>query len=129
MVPAAHEPLTLGGVRAHWVRARLLPSGPDRPGYRSSPQLRRVAASSVGVSVVAEHSQPIEAEVIQLDAFSAHADRAGLIAWLRGAEKPPRQVFVNHGEAVPADTLRRSVQDELGLPAHVPEYRESIELG
>ena len=64
MVPAAHEPLTLGGVRAHWVRARLLPSGPDRPGYRSSPQLRRVAASSVGVSVVAEHSQPIEAEVI-----------------------------------------------------------------
>ena len=64
MVPAAHEPLTLGGVRAHWVRARLLPSGPDRPGYRSSPQLRRVAASSVGVSVVAEHSQPIDAEVI-----------------------------------------------------------------
>jgi len=64
MVPGAHEPLTLGGVRAHWIRARLLPSGPDRPAYRSSPQLRRVRADSVGVSVPAEHSEPIEAEVI-----------------------------------------------------------------
>jgi hypothetical protein len=29
---------------------------------------------------------------------------------------------------VPADTLRRIVKDELGYPAHVPEYRESVEL-
>ena len=64
MIPAAHEPLTLGGVRAHWLRARLLPSGPDRPAYRSSPQLRRVRAESVGVTVRAEHSEPVEAEFI-----------------------------------------------------------------
>jgi len=71
---------------------------------------------------------PIEAEVIQLDIFSAHADQAGILAWLRACESPPRRVFVTHGEAVPADTLRRLVQDELGFPAHAPEYRESVEL-
>jgi metallo-beta-lactamase family protein len=66
--------------------------------------------------------------VIQLDAFSAHADQAGLLAWLRSSERPPRRVFVTHGEAVPADTLRRIVQNELGFAAHVPEYQEKIEL-
>ncbi len=71
---------------------------------------------------------PVEAEVIQLDIFSAHADQAGLLGWLRACEKPPRRVFVTHGEPVPADTLRRQVQDELGYAAWVPEYRESVEL-
>jgi predicted phage baseplate assembly protein len=64
MIPPAHEPLTLGGVRAHWVRAKLLASGPDRPAYRSSPQLRRVHADTVGVTVTAEHSEPVVAEVV-----------------------------------------------------------------
>jgi Cft2 family RNA processing exonuclease len=62
------------------------------------------------------------------DFFSAHADQAGLLAWLRGCERPPRRVFVTHGEPMPADTLRRIVKDELGFPAHVPEYRESVAL-
>jgi hypothetical protein len=51
-----------------------------------------------------------------------------VLAWLRGCEQPARRVFVTHGEAVPADVLRRIVQDELEVPAHVPEYREIVQL-
>ena len=64
MVPAAHEPLTLGGVRAQWRRARMLPFGPDRPVYRCVRLLRGVRADGVGVTVTAEHSEPMAAEVI-----------------------------------------------------------------
>jgi metallo-beta-lactamase family protein len=71
---------------------------------------------------------PIHAEVVQLDFFSAHADQTGLLAWVGAAEKPPQQVFVTHGEPVPADTLRHEIQDTLGFEAHVPEYRETVEL-
>jgi metallo-beta-lactamase family protein len=71
---------------------------------------------------------PIAAEVVQLDIFSAHADQAGLLAWLADCERPPRRVFVTHGEPVPADCLRRLVEDELGFRAHAPEYREVAEL-
>ena len=71
---------------------------------------------------------PVKAEVIQLDVFSAHADHAGLLDWLRGCERPPRRVFVTHGEAVPADTLRHAIQDDLGFDACVPEHLESVEL-
>lgn len=71
---------------------------------------------------------PVRAEVLQLDVFSAHADQAGLLAWLGACERPPRRVFVTHGEAVPADAFRSRVQDDLGYRAHAPEYRESAEL-
>ena len=56
LVPAEHEPLTLGGDRAYWLRARLLPSNADRPPYTASPQLQGVSAVSLGGTALAEHS-------------------------------------------------------------------------
>jgi predicted phage baseplate assembly protein len=63
-IPAKHEPLTIGAVRAHWVRALLLPESRDRPGYRASPQLRRVGATTLGGTVRAEHSERVGAEIV-----------------------------------------------------------------
>jgi len=57
LVPNAHEPLTLGGTRAYWVRARLLAAEPGQPTYRASPQIRTLSAASVGGTTVAEHSE------------------------------------------------------------------------
>lgn len=71
---------------------------------------------------------PVRAEVLQLDIFSAHADQSGLLAWLGACKAAPRQVFVTHGEAVAADTLRREIQDSLAWPALVPEYEQTVDL-
>lgn len=83
-----------------------------------------------GAESVKIHGQrvPVRAEVLQLDIFSAHADQAGLLAWLGACERAPRRVFVTHGEPVPADTLRREIQDTLGHAVHVPEYQECVDL-
>ncbi|HSL74027.1 MAG TPA: putative baseplate assembly protein [Ilumatobacteraceae bacterium] len=64
LLAAEHQPLTLGGVRAHWIRARLLPPTPDRPAYRSSPKVRRITAASMGGTVVAEHSEKVVDDVV-----------------------------------------------------------------
>ena len=64
VIPEQHEPLTLGAVRAHWIRARLLPAGPDRPAYRTTPRLTRVTASTLGGTVLAEHSELIGTEIL-----------------------------------------------------------------
>jgi predicted phage baseplate assembly protein len=64
LLAGKHEPLTLGGVRAHWMRARLLRPLPDRPAYRASPQLRRITAESIGGTVVAEHSAVVVNDVL-----------------------------------------------------------------
>ncbi len=71
---------------------------------------------------------PVAAEILQLDIFSAHADQTELLAWLGASTTRPERIFVTHGEAVPADTMRREIRDALGFDAHVPEYLESVLL-
>jgi metallo-beta-lactamase family protein len=122
--------MAAGGRVLHHLRAlapdprnTLLFPGFQAPGTRGDAIVRDVESVKIHGRMV-----PIRAEVIQLDIFSAHADQAGLLAWLGGCERTPRRVFVTHGEAVPADALRRLIQDELGCQASVPEYRESIDL-
>jgi metallo-beta-lactamase family protein len=119
-----------GGRVLHHLRAlapeernALLFPGFQAPGTRGDAIVRGAREVKIHGALV-----PIEAEVIQLDVFSAHADRAGLLAWLRGCERAPRGIFVTHGESVPADMLRRAVNDGLGFAARVPEHLESVEL-
>jgi metallo-beta-lactamase family protein len=71
---------------------------------------------------------PINAEVISLEGLSAHADRGGLMRWLRGAVRPPQVTYVTHGEPEAADALRYSIEHELGWAARVPEHLETVEL-
>ena len=70
----------------------------------------------------------VGAEVVPLSAASGHADANELLAWMRQAPRPPKRVFVVHGEADAADTLRRRIERELRWPAHVPEYGEEVSL-
>lgn len=70
----------------------------------------------------------IEAEVVNFDFFSAHADQAELISWLKSAESVPKQVILSHGEPSASDTLRRKIQDELDIDVHVAIDQETINL-
>ena len=84
----------------------------------------RGAKLVAGASEVKIHGDyvAVKAEVSQLEGFSGHADANGLMAWMRAFDTAPRQVFVVHGEAGAADTLRLRIKDELGWAAHVPEH-------
>jgi predicted phage baseplate assembly protein len=64
LVPPIHEPLTLGGQRAFWLRARVLEPEPGQPTYRASPQIRQLRVDSIGGSVTAEHSDAAPREVV-----------------------------------------------------------------
>ena len=68
-------------------------------------------------------------EVAQLENASAHADATGLVQWLRSIPKPPKKVFIVHGEPDAADTLRRRIGEELGFKAEVAEQGQKAELG
>ena len=71
---------------------------------------------------------PVNAEVVQLNAFSGHADADEILNWMQGADQPPRMTYLTHGEPHASDTLRFRVEDELGWPARVPEHLETIRL-
>lgn len=90
----------------------------------------RGAALADGARMVRIYGQevPVNAEVVQLAAGSAHADADEVLAWLRSAPRQPAKVFVTHGEPDAADALRLRIEHELGWNAHVPDYLEKVEL-
>ena len=90
----------------------------------------RGAALAAGAQEIKIHGAyvPVRAEVVQLEALSAHADRDGLLAWLGALPTAPRQVFVTHGEPVAADALRLAIEEQHGWNVTVPEDRQVADL-
>jgi metallo-beta-lactamase family protein len=63
----------------------------------------------------------VQAEVVQLESASAHADAGQLMAWLAASPQPPRKVYVVHGDMAASDALRKRIEHGLGWSAMVPE--------
>jgi metallo-beta-lactamase family protein len=74
------------------------------------------------------HDVHIRAEVVQLQAFSGHADADELLAWMRTAPAAPRRVYLTHGEPDAADALRLRIERELGWAARVPEQLQRVAI-
>ena len=72
---------------------------------------------------------PVQAEIVALSNLSAHADYVEMLDWLRTLPRPPRGLFVTHGEPTAADALRSRIQHQLSWHAEVPEYRDQVVLG
>jgi len=64
LLPARHEPLAIGAVRAHWLRCRLVDVVPGQPPYHISPMLESVEAVGLGGAVAAHHAEPAPAELL-----------------------------------------------------------------
>lgn len=98
-------------------RNMVILTGYQAPGTRG-------ALLANGASTLRMHGQdiPVRAEVVQLQAASAHADGNQLINWLKTLPAAPSNVFVVHGDDGAADTLRQRINHELHWPATVPEH-------
>ena len=48
---------------------------------------------------------PVRAEVVNIDAFSGHADASDLLAWADPSRDPPQTTFVVHGEPEASNAL------------------------
>ena len=98
-------------------RNMILLTGYQAPGTRG-------ATLASGSQTVRIHGRDVEvnAEVVQLQSASAHADATQILAWLGTLPKAPDQVYVVHGELEASDVLRRRIQAELGWRAIVPEH-------
>jgi metallo-beta-lactamase family protein len=95
----------------------IILTGYQAPGTRG-------ATLASGARSVRIHGRDVEvqAEVVQLQSASAHADAGQLMAWLRSMPQSPDQVYVVHGNPEASDTLRARIQRELGWRALVPEH-------
>ncbi|MDP2371917.1 MBL fold metallo-hydrolase [Rhodoferax sp.] len=124
MVILAASGMATGGRVLHHLahhagnhRNMIILTGFQAPGTRG-------ATLAGGARSVRIHGRDVavNAQVIQLQSASAHADANQLLAWLRTMPKAPDQVYVVHGDLGPADELRKRIKHELGWRALVPEH-------
>jgi len=74
-------------------------------------------------------SYPVRANIEQIHGFSAHADRNDIIDWLSHFKRPPRHLFITHGEEDAANALAQTVDAKLKWAStSVPEYTDIAEL-
>jgi metallo-beta-lactamase family protein len=71
---------------------------------------------------------PVAARIERIDSMSAHADAEEIQQWLREFPGPPRITYLVHGEPVPMDALKGTIQSRMHWNVHTPEHLEEVEL-
>ena len=69
---------------------------------------------------------PVNAEVIQIEEFSVHADSHELTQWLKGSH--PKEVYVVHGEESSAKEFAHHLHTQLGWKTTMPTQDEAYPL-
>jgi metallo-beta-lactamase family protein len=117
-----------GGRVTHHLKALL----PDRDntvllaGFQAVGTPGRMLAD--GAKEIKIHGQyvAVRAEIVEVEAFSVHADASELLEWLESCRTKPLQVFVNHGEPESSRTLANRIREEWDVAVVVPQQGERI---
>ena len=83
-------------------------------GFQAEGTLGRRIVDGAGTVVLFGEEVPVRARVATLGGLSAHADRDGLLDWLRCFGAAPWRTFVVHGEAETARGFAALVREQLG---------------
>jgi metallo-beta-lactamase family protein len=120
--------MATGGRVLHHL-ARILPDSRNTvvlAGYQAEGTRGRLLANRVPSVKMLGRYVRVAAEIVDADAFSAHADADDLVAWLARAPAPPATLYVVHGEPDASATLADRVRAELGWNAVVPADGERV---
>jgi metallo-beta-lactamase family protein len=67
---------------------------------------------------------PVNAHIEQVTSTSAHADYKEILEWLSHFHKPPLKVFITHGEANAAVSLKNKIEEQFNWTCTVPHYQQ-----
>jgi metallo-beta-lactamase family protein len=97
-------------------------------GYQAIGTLGRQIVDGAKIVRILGQKHPVRARVAKIPGFSAHADRNELFRWLSSLERPPRRLFVTHGELEPTTRFADFLRERTGWEISVPSYREEVIL-
>ncbi len=97
-------------------------------GYQANGTLGRQIVDGAKKVRIFGQKHNVRARVAQLSGFSAHADRDELLEWLGGIKRPPRRLFVVHGEQDTAKQFADLVKSKIGWEAMAPAYKDTVIL-
>lgn len=119
-----------GGRILHHCRVRL--PKPENTllitGYMAAGTLGRALLDGAKAVRIHKGEVPVLAEVANLKGMSGHADAQEVLRWLSNVKRPPRRIFLTHGEDEAALALAARIARERGFQTHVPDLGETVEL-
>lgn len=65
---------------------------------------------------------PVKAQVELITNTSAHADYEEILIWLKHLKRPPKKVFITHGEPEAALSLKNKIESQLKWHCEIPVY-------
>jgi metallo-beta-lactamase family protein len=87
---------------------------------------RRIVEREQTLRIFGE-DHPLRAQVVVMNAFSAHADQRELVEYAAPLRGRLKRIFIVHGEQDQSEKLSALLAAQ-GLPVHVPAPEEEIEL-
>lgn len=71
---------------------------------------------------------PVRAQIQILNGFSGHADYMEILAWLNAFNRPPKRVFLVHGEPEASEALGKEIRDHYNWPVTLPREGQRFKL-
>ena len=96
-------------------------------GYQGAGTLGSILSSGAKTVRIYGDVLPVQAAIVALKGYSAHADQNELLKWLGGFQNKPRMYAV-HGEPASAEVLDAVVRERLGFATQVAQRGTTITL-
>src|SRR4029077_17250585 len=108
-LPDAKNAVILAGFQAQGTRGRALQEGA---------KMMHLFGDAV----------PVNAEVIEMGQFSAHAGKSELLKWMGGLQPAPKKMWLTHGEPAAAQALQAAAKAKFSWDVAVARYLDSVDL-
>ncbi len=97
-------------------------------GYQAEGTLGRKLINGVDYLKLFGEEIEVNANILEIEGISGHADRDMMIEWLGNLTNKPRKVFVNHGNDGVCDGFARHITETLGYEATAPYSGDTYDL-
>ena len=97
-------------------------------GYQAEGTLGRSLRDGAGEVTLFGENIRVKAQIHNLEGFSGHADKNALMAWLRGFQAKPHDIFLVHGEHDAKLDFAASVKQEIGWDTVVVDGYNEYQL-
>lgn len=97
-------------------------------GYQAKNTLgRRIKDGQKNVKVFGEEIG-VRAKIYNIEGFSGHADKGGLLSWVGSIENKPKQIYLVHGENKAKESLKKSIEDKFNIECIIPNSNNLYNL-
>ena len=97
-------------------------------GFQGAGTRGRIIQSGAESVKMHGHQVSVRARIETIENLSAHADYGEVLRWLGKFSKPPRKIFLVHGEPHAAESLKGKIAAQLRWDATVAAYLQKVSL-